>query len=274
MSRGESALIRAMKMTPREITWVWHALLNEGIDFDDCRLNSHVMRQQIAEHLTPKLMAALEHAKGTQLLPDDDFRWVAKDGRQPNWLVRKALQAIGERRLLQPLTTLPIRQQVIAIFDLWDARLSDKKMALIDLEYAWREHLQHDDLFRWFKEEDEKSKCLMAWEWMKEHQPQQTRNELPFARHRELLDFFDRHDATPGEKELYVAKIKRRWGTRKTRENSPNKKQYNFVLTNDVNAALDKLAQGYKLSRTKILEQLILNEAETGLHLGQMLRKL
>lgn len=85
---------------------------------------------------------------------------------------------------------------------------------------------------------------------------------------------FDRRDATQGERELYVAKIKRWWGTRKTRENSPNKKQYNFVLANDVNTALDKLAQGHKLSGTKILERLILNEAETGLHLGQVLRKL
>jgi hypothetical protein len=85
---------------------------------------------------------------------------------------------------------------------------------------------------------------------------------------------FDRRDATPGERELYVAKIKRWWGTRKTRENSPNKKQYNFVLANDVNTALDKLAQGHKLSRTKILDRLIINEAETGLHPGQVLRKL
>ncbi|WP_153050200.1 hypothetical protein [Pseudomonas sp. MF4836] len=273
MSRGEGALGRLMKMPPREITWLWNALSNDGIDFDDCQLNSLVMRQQIAGHLTPKLIAALEHAKDTQFLSEDEFRGVAKDGRQPNWLVRKALQVVGERRLPQPLTTLPIRQQVIAIFDLWSARLSDKKMALIDLEYAWREHLQHDELFRWFKEEDEKSKCLMAWEWMKKHLPQQTRNEPPFASHSELLEFFDRHDATQGEKELYVFKIKRSWSTRKTRENSPNKKQYNFVLTNDVNAALDKLAKEHKLSRTKILEQLILNEAETGLHLGQMLHK-
>ncbi|MDV6593973.1 hypothetical protein FA513_29745 [Pseudomonas aeruginosa] len=274
MGRAETELIRTMKMNVREIAWLWNALSNDGIDFDECQLNSQVMRKQIAEHLTPKLVAALEHAKDTQFLAEDDFRWVAKDGRQPAWLVRKTLQAIGEILLPQPLATLPIRQQVIAVFDLWNARLSEKRMALSDLEYAWREHLQHDKLFTWFKGEDEESKCSMAWDWMEKHQPQLTRSVPPFTCHSELMDFFDRRDATPGERELYVAKIKRWWGTRKTRENSPNKKQYNFVLANDVNTALDKLAQGHKLSRTKILERLILNEAETGLHLGQVLRKL
>ncbi|MDI3270826.1 hypothetical protein [Pseudomonas sp. AL03] len=273
MSSVENAPLRAMKMPVREIVWLWHTLSNEGIDFDDCQLNSTVMRSQIAAHLTSKLIAALEHAKGTQLLPDDDFRWVLKDGRQPAWIVRKTLQFIGEMRLPQPLETLPIRQQVIAVFDLWNARLSDKKMALSDLEHAWREHLQHDKLFNWFKGKDEEAKCSLAWDWMKTHQPQLTRSAPPFTRHSELLEFFDRRDATPGEKELYTAKIKRRWSTQKTRENSPTKKQYNFVLSNEVNTTLDKLAQEHKLSRTKILEQLILNEAETGLQLGQALRK-
>ncbi len=267
MSEAESELIRAMKLTVRETAWLWHVLSEDGIYFDECLLNTQHMRMQIAKHFTPKLMADLEQAKDTRFLPDDDFRWIAKDGRQPVWLVRKTLQVMGEKRLPQPLATLPIRQQVIAAFDIWNVRLSEKKTALSDLEYAWREHLQHDKLFTWFKGEEEESKCSMAWDWIKKHQPKLTRSAPPFTRHSELLDFFDRLDTTPDEKELYVAKIKRRWGTQKTRENSPNKKQYNFVLSNDVNTALNKLAHGHKLSRTKILERLILNEAATGVHL-------
>lgn len=272
MERSENHLILTMKMPVRAIAWLWKALSSDGVDFDECQLNSHFMRKQIAEHLTPELLAALEHAKDTQFLAEDDFRWIAKEGRQPAWLLRKTLKLMGELLLPQPLATLPIQQQVIAAFDLWDARLSDKKNALSDLDHGWREHLQHDKLFTWFKGEDEELKCSMAWDWMEKHQPQLTRRASPFARHSELLDFFDRRDATPGERELYVAKIKRWWGTRKTRELSPTKKQYNFVLTNDVNTALDKLSQGHELSRTKILERLILSEAETGLHLGQVSR--
>lgn len=263
----ETKLIRTMKMSWREIAWMWRALSDDGVDFDECRLNSQLMRQQIAEYLTHKLLADLEHAKDTQFLAEDDFRWVAKEGRQPAWLLRKTLQTIGVRLLPQPLTTLPIRQQVIAVFDLWNARLSEKREALGDLEYAWREHLQNDKLFTWFRGKEEESKCSMAWDWMRKHQPQLARGAPPFTCHSELLDFFDRSDATPGERELYVAKIKRWWGTRKTRENSSDKKkQYNFVLANDVNEALDKLAQRHKLSRTKILERLILNEAEADPH--------
>lgn len=138
------------------------------------------MRQQIAEYLTHKLLADLKHAKDTQFPAEDDFRWVAKEGRQPAWLLRKTLQTIGVRLLPQPLKTLPIRQQVIAVFDLWNARLSEKREALGDLEYAWREHLQNDKLFTWFQGKEEESKCSMAWDWMRKHQPQLTRGAPPF----------------------------------------------------------------------------------------------
>ncbi|MEX5545462.1 hypothetical protein Q1J68_07595 [Pseudomonas pergaminensis] len=269
----ESEITQALRFNVREFAWLWHELTNDGIDFDERHLNSSVMRLQISKHLTRGVMRNLEHAKDTQFLLDDDFRWIDKDGRQPTWLLRKALQATGKIRLPQPIATLLIRQQVISIIDIWEARLSDKKMLLSDLEHEWREHLQHDKLFTWFKGADEQAKCSMAWEWLEKYQPQLTRRAPPLGCYRELLDFFDLRDVTPSEKELFVAKIKRWWGTRKTRENSPTKKQYNFVLTNDVNTALDKLAQGHEISRTKILERLILNEAETGLLLGQTLRK-
>lgn len=273
MDGQESEIIRAMKLSARELAWLCHELWDEGVVFDECQLNSQVMRRQIAQHLTREVREILEYAKDTQFLPDDDFRWIDKDGRMPSWLVRKVIKATGKLQLPELFATLPTRQQVIALIDAWEARLSDKKRTLSNLEHEWREHLQNDKLFSWFKEEDELSKCSMAWEWMEKNYPKHTRRSPPWRRHSELLDFFDRRDITSGEKELFVSKIKRRWSTQKSRENSPNKKQYNFVLTNDANSVLDKLAQAHKLSRTKILERLILNEAESGLHLGRVLRE-
>jgi predicted transcriptional regulator len=49
--------------------------------------------------------------------------------------------------------------------------------------------------------------------------------------------------------------------------NATHKKQYNFVLNNNINAALDKLAEEHQLSRTKILEELILSETAHRLYL-------
>lgn len=85
----ETKLVRTMKMSGREIAWVWRALSDEGVGFDECRLNTQLMRQQVAEYLTTQLLADLEHAKDTQFLAEDDFRWIAKEGRQPAWLLRK-----------------------------------------------------------------------------------------------------------------------------------------------------------------------------------------
>src|SRR5690606_39485771 len=65
---------------------------------------------------------------------------------------------------------------------------------------------------------------------------------LPIS-HIDLLDFFDRCRASFDEKQLYVEKIKRRWSTQKSRKNNPDKKQYNFVLNEEINASLNRLAR-------------------------------
>lgn len=260
---------RVLRMRVREVTWLWHYLARAGVEFNECQLDSTTMRFQLRNHISTRDIEKLEYAKDTQFLPDEDFKWVDKSERQSAWLVRKALELLGERSLLPALATLPTRQQFIAIFDIWETRLSVKRRAIDTLKNEWREHQLDDKLFNWMKGEEEQAKCSMAWEWMIKHQPRLIRRASPWGSHAELMEFFDRQDITPAEKELFATKIKRRWSTRKTRENSPHKKQYNFVLANDVNAALNQLALKHKISRTKVLETLILHEAAGGLYLDK-----
>lgn len=186
-------------------------------------------------------------------------------GATASLAITKTLRTIGVRLLPHPLTPLPIRQLVIAVFDLWNARLSEKKEALGDHEYVWREHLHNDKFFTWFQGKEEESKCSMAWDWMRKHQPQLTRG-APFPCHSELLDFFDRSDATPGEGSFTSPKSSDGGAPEEHVKIRPTEEAVHFVLAIDVNDALVKLAQKPKLSRTKILERLILNEAEGDPH--------
>ncbi|MDP3977054.1 MAG: hypothetical protein Q8P85_03530 [Pseudomonas sp.] len=228
------------------------------------------MRDQIAQYLDykPQLRDELNSARERELLPEEAFGWIEKTGRQPKWLVAEAKKKTNLKLYSSVFRTLSSKPQLIALFDLWKTDFSRKEGVLYRLSVDWNEHLQTDKIFIWFKDQDERGKCSLAWSWLEKNKPELTRIEKPFTRLAELLEFFDHSGASSGEKELYVEKIKRRWSTQKTRENNPNKKQYNFELTNNINDALDKLAQDHHLSRTKILEKLILSETEYRLYLA------
>lgn len=103
--------------------------------------------------------------------------------------------------------------------------------------------------------QDERAKCALAWSWLEKNKPRLTWRAEPFTKLTELLEFFDHSEASDEEKELYIEKIKRRWSTQKT------------GLPLSVNAVLDKLAEEHQLSRTKVLEHLILSEEQHELYL-------
>lgn len=256
-------------LTEREVTWLWLVLESrERIQMDVCQLNSQTMREQIARALrrNPRLTRGLVRARDRELLPEEAFSWVEKSGRQPKWLAAQAGNKTGLRINSSVFRTLTDKEQLIALFDLWDKDFGLKEITLRRLSDAWTEHARSDRIFSWFKE-DERAKCTLAWSWLEKNKPRLTWRAEPFTKLTELLEFFDHSGASDEEKELYVDKIKRRWSTQKTREKAVEKKQYNFVLPLSVNAVLDKLAEEHELSRTKVLEMLILGEEQHELYL-------
>lgn len=256
-------------LTEREVTWLWLVLESrERIQMDECQLNSQTMRDQIARALSrnPRLTRGLVRARDRELLPEEAFSWVEKSGRQPKWLAAQAGNKTGLRINSSVFRTLTDKEQLIALFDLWDKDFGLKEITLRRLSDAWTEHARSDRIFSWFKE-DERAKCTLAWSWLEKNKPRLTWRAEPFTKLTELLEFFDHSGASDEEKELYVDKIKRRWSTQKTREKAVEKKQYNFVLPLSVNAVLDKLAEEHELSRTKVLEMLILGEEQHELYL-------
>lgn len=266
-----SECVQGWTLDDREVVWLWLFLTErEGISLNDCSLNSSTMRDQIAHELRYKqeLRANLTRARETTLLPDQAFDWVEKIGRQPKWLIAQATKKTGLRVRSSVFRTLSFKPQLIAIFDLWDADFSRKEGFLRKLASDWSTHLQTDKVFLWFKGQDGPEKYSLAWGWLEKNKPELTSKKQPFTQFGGLLEFFDGSGASPDEKGLYVDKIKRRWSTRKTREKNSHKKQYNFELTNTVNASLDKLAQAHQLSRTKVIEKLILSETARKLYLA------
>jgi hypothetical protein len=270
MSEGGSNFKLGAKLDVREVAWLCHFLTSEGIDFEECALNSQVMRKQISDILNRRDIEEFEQAKSTQFIPEEDFRWIHdKDTRQVAWVLQRSMQSSNRLILPNAFMTLPLRQRIISIIDIWKADLSVKQRTVSRLKYEWAEHKLDDKLFTWFKGEHEQAKCSMAWDWIQKHQPTITRLAAPFWCYNDLIVFFDQAKVTSTEKKFIVTKIKQRWNTKAARQNSPHKKQYNFVLSNEVSTALDKLAQKHKVSRTKALEKLILNEADLGLYLDQ-----
>ncbi|WP_312481577.1 hypothetical protein [Stutzerimonas nitrititolerans] len=257
-------------LNEREVAWLWLTLENrERIQMDECQLNSQTMRDQIARTLkrNPLVARGLERSRDRELLPEEAFNWVEKSGRQPKWLVAQAAKRAGLRIRSSVFRTLTDKEQLIALLDLWNRDFGQKEISLRRLSDAWTEHARSDRIFRWFKDKDERAKCALAWSWLEKNKPRLTSRAEPFTKHTELLEFFDHSEASDEEKELYIEKIKRRWSTQKTREKAVEKKQYNFVLPLSVNAVLDKLAEEHQLSRTKVLEQLILREKQHELYL-------
>ena len=266
-----SDLLKERQLNDREVGWLWYYLqFRKDKNLDECALNGSYMRRQIARCLSydEGLKEDAEYLLETQLLPYEAFQWIQKDERQAKWLGKYAIKKAKVFMLQPPFSTMTGKNLIIAIFDTWDTRPGFKESALSDLKHDWHEHLQTDRIFSWFKQENEEEKCELAWDWIEKNKPLLIRGTKPFTSHSGLLELFDRSDATPDEKKHYVDAIKRRWSTQKHRKSTHHKKQYNFVLTNDVNTALDRLAQDHQLSRTKVLEQLILSEAAHSLYLA------
>ncbi|KKN62216.1 hypothetical protein LCGC14_0514240 [marine sediment metagenome] len=235
----------------------------------ECQLNSQTMRNQIARALKRNRLILLdfERRRDTALLPEEAFEWIKKNGRQPKLLAAEAAKKTGLRIRSSVFRTLTEKEQLIALLDLWDSDFGQKANTLDRLSVTWTQLTRADKLFDWFKDKDERAKCDLAWSWLEKNKPRLTWRSQPFTKHTEMLELFDYSEASPEEKELYIEKIKRRWSTQKTREKDTEKKQYNFILTHTVNAVLDELAAKHELSRTKVLQQLLLNEAEHGLYL-------
>jgi hypothetical protein len=256
----------------REAIFLWLFLRGIGEALNPDLYGSRADTNQMAQALNSNSQIK-EQARGllaSHLLPEQTLSWIARDDHQLKWIE----SALAKRYGIHP-TNLPPqlerRQRSIALIDSWMIGPVDKRQHLSRLEEDWNTLRRQDNLFKWFNGAERLKRCTVAWEWLCDNKSFHTYGKTPFSDYGDLLLFFDQTDWSEADKTICVLGIKRRWSQKSYRERLKDKKQYNFVLTDDTNKKLNALAAKHNLKRNEILEALIKIESTQDLYISEFL---
>lgn len=260
----------------RRDTWLWLHLRNKaGANFALDEFGAPNMRERMESFLStpPDANTAIHHEMRRLLLPEESFNWISRNERQIEWLIGLVNFRLWDGKFEHPPLLLG-KDLIVAMIDAWDADLCSKEALVGQMQGSWNQHLQDDQIYRWFKDEDESARCSIAWEWLQKHYPAFTFRRAPITSYEEILAFFDLKPLSKAETILAIQSIKKRWSQRKYRDNLNGKKQYNFVLSDKANLCLDQLSEKHGLTRAKILEILILEEKINDIYIPEKLKLL
>ena len=259
------------KTNIRSDIWLWlHLAIQKEADLDPDSCNGLTMRSAITSYLRKSNYQPHEIAadKDRYLLPETTLNWITEDERQYRWLANR-LETTHESRLLNGLTHLRGRNELIAIIDIWDIYLADKERKIEQLRIEWLRHKATDIDFAWFtdkKESDQRCKC--AWAWLENNKRTSFTKSPPISNYNELLMYFDEANLGLNEQKSIIVKIKQSWNKKQFNERTSDKSQYNFRLKVSVAKQLDTLAEKQGLKRAQILETLITREYEATVRLA------
>lgn len=254
--------------------WLWLQVRRDGAHVSPDEFGDINVRKNLALIVGGgQIQWLVEDMSRQRLLPPERLEWINEDERQVNWLL-----AYIHNELRTGIYPVPPRllgkQLIIASIDLHDVDLSVKAGIVDMMKFRWNEHIKSDSIFKWFKIEQEVSRCQFAWDWLIEKRTSATYGQPPISTYAELLLFFDKIRVGDAEKKQDVTEIKRRWSQRKYREKMVGKKQYNLLLSDKTIVDLDNLAVKYGVSRPHIVAALIQCEAEKGIYLPQKVKKI
>lgn len=254
--------------------WAWLYLQNKGFNLDFSKFGVPGSRDFIASII---LRMGFEHEiqrKSKELiLPHICTSWIEKESkRQTEWIL-SYMRANSFPLSFSNLTPrLYGTDLIICLIDIYDIDPNSKATLIKSIEFAWKNHIANDYIYKWFKEKEEESRCSTAWEWFKEKRELLTAFQDPVSSYQELLIFTDKFIGSISEKILDVNAIKKRWNQKKYRNSLKGKKQYNFVLSDRAIEHLDNLSRIHDLKRTEILEIIIRMEAEQGNYIAQRMK--
>ena len=259
------------KHSNRRDIWLWFSLSNYGCNLGPLERSGPGIRDKMADCLYGNqwLTDKIKQDQTIQLLPDESFKWFNEGNRQIEWLKSKIAEVSGYQWLSSPLN-LHGMDLLLSIIDCWPTDITHKQLVLNDIKAKWETHKKGDNAFKWFRDNDQKS--VLAWEWLSKHSSIFADYQRPFETIEDLLIFFDKSNYAPEQRDLYIEKIKKRWGQQKYRENLKGKSQYNFVLSDKAAENLEKLANRYEISRARLLELLIEMETEKNDHIPERIR--
>lgn len=254
-------------------TWLWLQARKDGANLPIESFGIENLRQSLAGFMPEqRIEQMIEFGRNRRILPIEQLEWIKDDKRQVNWLLNYTANIL--RINFYPIPpSLFGKDLLLARIDSYDMELDYKFSAVERMRDDWNEYRKSDIIFEWFKGEEEAARCAYAWDWLVKRKPRETYGQDAVTSYPELLRFYDMTGVNAAQKELDVKKISRNWSQQKGRENQKDKKQYNFTLTHQALADLDKLAKQYEVSRPQIIEALIKMEAAQGYYLPQKAQK-
>lgn len=271
--QGKQAGSRS-ELEARINTCLWFFMRRNEVNFHAGNYGDTNFRENATIHLgQSRLSNLVQNVLPQRLLPHELFKWITKDKRQINWILKYENEILG-CGIHPDVPNLFGRELAIANLDQWEIDLVQKEIAFRAMERAWNDHLQNDNIFKWFKKESEASRCEFAWEWLVTKWPLYTAGKPPVSNYSELLVAFDGIPTSHAQKTLDVGGIRSSWNQQKgrARKKEAGVSQYNFWLSDQTISDLDNLAATYGVSRPQIIAALIQSEAQNNRYLPEKVR--
>lgn len=245
------------KLTDREIVWILLYLRDDGLNFPLEKFGAANMCRSMANHIYKhRLDRTVREEMNISFLPERDFDWIEKGGRQPRWLLHRVLR---DKRIDTPScpTHLSAREELITLFDYSKRSLDRKKSYLEDLQKDWVQHKAHDRLLNWFTKGEVKQKCETAWQWYYDTHPKVVDKIPAFKSVEDILFALDCRLFSAEEVEHHITQIKKKLKAKQVAEHREGKPQTNLALEAKDRTALQKLAKQERQSMTEVIRRLI-----------------
>lgn len=263
-------ILNDTSINSRRDTFLWFYLVSSGFSLNPSEFR---VRDRMAAILNfhPELVSEIPSVVRRAMLSDEYLTWIKNDERQHKWLTRQLQSLVLNFKNFAP--NLLGRELVIAMIDVWDVDINTKALTIRNIEAAWVQHKQNDQVFKWFHDKDEVQRCALAWDWLCKNKPP-IAGITPISNYGELLMLSDLTQWSAIEKTHCLEACRKRWSQQQYRENLKGKKQCNFVLSEKIIRQLDALAETYDLKRPQILEVLIKMETEMKIYLPEKMKRL
>ena len=199
------------------------------------------------------------------LLPERDFDWIEKNGRQPRWLLHKVIREEYISTLPPCPAHLSAREELIALIDYSTEPLDSKKRYLESLQEDWGHHKAYDRQLDWFTKGETQQKCETAWQWYYDNHPRVVDKVSAFKSAESILFALDCTPFSFEEVQHHVEQIKKKLKARQVAERRENKPQTNLTLETKDREVLQKLAEQERQSMTEIVRRLIWHAGTHGM---------
>lgn len=282
-----SKIFKSEHLSNRHLSFAWIWLAQETSLLKENQSNTPEFINYLARYLSENdgiAKAIIYNLEKTQI-PENYLNWIVESHRQACWIEEYILEKIPKNQYItaaiefKPLLSesssefrqgipyhLQGKNRSIAMIDYWAAMMFNTTETKIKycnfMKDGWLAQTKIDRLFAWLDDADAEKKRDYFWRWLGAKNSEITHRKQKFSSHEELLIFFDQPEFSDSAKELFSKEARKSWNQQQRRENTKDKKQCNFVLSDKTVLKLEKLASKYGLSRTEIIELLIESEAK------------